>query len=151
MRNNRFFKVDTEGRSASELVEAFRKIKKTAASHKGSGIGVLTVDDRDVWTEFRQHLQDLSPKNAATLKTIESAILLICLDDDPSPRTEEERAWRYWAGGLDRTPSGKAWNRWFDKHEIIIDSNGESGFNGEREYPFREEGCWAALVSSSLT
>ena len=49
--NDRYFKVDTQGRSASQIAEAFQQIKKVAKSHKGSGLGILTVDDRDVWTE----------------------------------------------------------------------------------------------------
>jgi carnitine O-acetyltransferase len=75
----------------------------------------------------------ISNKNVQGVQDIESAILLVCLDNDPAPATEDARAWAYWAGGHDRTGKGKGFNRWFDKHEIIVDSNGESGFNGERE------------------
>ena len=51
--NNRYFKVDTEGRSASELAASFQKIKELAKGKAGSGVGVLTVDDRDLWTDVR--------------------------------------------------------------------------------------------------
>ena len=81
---------------------------------------------------MRQRLIHSSEVNAETIKTIDSAILLVCLDQGPSPQGEDERAWRYWVGGQDRTGKGKAFNRWFDKHELIIDESGESGFNGER-------------------
>ncbi|KAK1920548.1 acyltransferase ChoActase/COT/CPT [Papiliotrema laurentii] len=129
--NDRYFKVDTKGRSASDLVKAFEQIKKLSADKPGSGVGVLTADDRDVWTEARRHLLSISNKNVQGVQDIESAILLVCLDNDPAPATEDARAWAYWAGGHDRTGKGKGFNRWFDKHEIIVDSNGESGFNGE--------------------
>jgi hypothetical protein len=81
--------------------------------------------------QARRHLLSISPKNTPALETIDSSILLVCLDDGPSPQKENERAWSYWAGGLTRGAEG---NRWFDKHEVIVDEAGESGFNGEREF-----------------
>lgn len=152
--NNRYFKVDTKGRSASELAGALKKIKEIAKGSKGPNVGVLTVDDRDVWTDVsdfigwqcvstdslcfpllqaRDKLMSTSKLNAQSIETIDSSILVICLDDAPAPKTEDERAWRYWVGGSDRSGSGKAENRWFDKHQLIVDQNGDSGFNGERE------------------
>lgn len=51
LRNDRYFKVDTRGRGKKELAEAFREVKRLADGKAGSGLGVLTVDDRDVWGE----------------------------------------------------------------------------------------------------
>jgi carnitine O-acetyltransferase len=77
---------------------------------------------------------DYSPNNTAAVQALESAILLVSLDDY-TPTTEDQRAWSYWSGGLDRSAqSGHGKNRWFDKHEIIVDESGESGFNGERKF-----------------
>ncbi|OCF34576.1 carnitine O-acetyltransferase [Kwoniella heveanensis CBS 569] len=131
VRNNRYFKVDTKGRGKAELAQAFKEIKKIADSKEGSGVGILTVDNRDLWTETRNHLISLSPANKATIQAIDSAILLVCLDAEPAPSTEDARAWSLWAGGHDRSAKGKGFNRWFDKHQIIVDSAGETGFNGE--------------------
>lgn len=75
----------------------------------------------------------LSKANTAAIQDIESAILLVCLDDGPAPKSDDERAWMYWSGGRSRAKEGQGWNRWFDKHEIVVDEAGESGFNGERE------------------
>ncbi|WWD22640.1 hypothetical protein CI109_107133 [Kwoniella shandongensis] len=131
VRNNRYFKVDTKGRGKAELAQAFREVKKLADGKEGSGVGILTADDRDVWTDARNHIISLSPSNKAAIEAVESAILLVCLDDGPAPSSDDARAWSLWAGGHDRSPAGKGFNRWFDKHQIIVDSNGESGFNGE--------------------
>ena len=49
--NDRYFKLDTKGKSASQLAQAFKEVKQMAAGKSGSGVGVLTADDRDVWTE----------------------------------------------------------------------------------------------------
>ncbi len=71
--------------------------------------------------------------NASSLAAIESAILLVCLDDAPAPSADASaRSWNLWCGGQDGSAQGKAWNRWFDKHQLIVDEAGESGFNGER-------------------
>lgn len=74
----------------------------------------------------------LSESNSKAVQDIESAILLVCLDTVTPPASEDARAWMYWAGGHDRSGKGKAFNRWFDKHQFIVDADGESGFNGER-------------------
>lgn len=58
---------------------------------------------------------------------------MVCLDDQPAPVSEDERAWAYWSGARSREVAGHGQNRWFDKHEIIVDASGESGFNGERK------------------
>jgi hypothetical protein len=123
-------------------------------------VGVLTADSRDVWTEVsgealggsfsppcdtdirdidspdsprsqaRTHLVSLSSTNAQHLETIQSSILVLALDSHSTPvdASRDERSWDLYTG--DGEP-GK--NRWFDKHQVVVDVNGESGFNGERE------------------
>jgi carnitine O-acetyltransferase len=52
MRKNRFFKLDTTGRSASDLAKALNEIKQKADNQGDAlAIGALTVDTRDAWTE----------------------------------------------------------------------------------------------------
>jgi carnitine O-acetyltransferase len=82
--------------------------------------------------QARKHLLSLAPGNTNSMQAIESAILLVCLDEGHSS-TEDERAWSYWSGGLDGSTRRHGRNRWFDKHQLIVDEAGESGFNGERE------------------
>jgi carnitine O-acetyltransferase len=56
LRKGRYYKVDTAGRGAAELAAAFKHIKQLAdAQDEPAPIGVLTVDDRDVWTEVSGH------------------------------------------------------------------------------------------------
>ncbi|ODN89753.1 carnitine O-acetyltransferase [Cryptococcus wingfieldii CBS 7118] len=135
LRNNRYFKVDTKGRGKKELQEAFEKVIKIADQKEGSGLGILTADDRDLWTETRDHVISMSTANKKSIETIDSSILLLSLDSAPpaSAVGDDARAWSLWAGGNDEFGGnqGKGFNRWFDKHEIIVDSAGESGFNGE--------------------
>jgi hypothetical protein len=87
--------------------------------------------------QARRHLLSVSPKNVEAIQAIESAILVVCLDDLSSPSLDgSARSWNIYTGGQDNSAAGKARNRWFDKHQWIIDENAETGFNGERESPF---------------
>ena len=125
VRKNQFFKVphsvNGQQLNTTELEHQFRHVYKSA--RKAPAIGLLTTENRDVWTEARTHLFEAHPNNATTLRTIESASFLVCLDD-ASPVTLEERAHQYW--------HGDGANRWFDKPlQFIVNDNGTSGFTGE--------------------
>jgi carnitine O-acetyltransferase len=125
VRKNQFFKVDHEvgGKqlNTSELEEQFKKIYRLAETVPA--IGILTSENRDVWTDAREVLVKAHPSNEQALKTIEAASFVVCLDD-ASPVTLEERSHQYW--------HGDGANRWFDKPlQFIINDNGTAGFMGE--------------------
>ena len=125
VRKNQFFKVMYEvgGQqlNTSELEQQFRQIYEKA--ERVPGVGILTSENRDVWTDARSTLLSAHSSNATALKAIESCSFLICLDD-ASPVTLEERAHQYW--------HGDGSNRWFDKPlQFIVNDNGTSGFTGE--------------------
>ncbi|TVY25362.1 Carnitine O-acetyltransferase, mitochondrial [Lachnellula hyalina] len=125
IRKNQFFKlfyeVDGKQLNTSELEQQFKTIYQKA--ERAPAVGLLTSENRDVWTEAREVLLKAHPSNAAALKDIESSSFVICLDD-ASPVTLEERAHQYW--------HGDGANRWFDKPlQFIINDNGTSGFTGE--------------------
>jgi hypothetical protein len=54
LRNNRYFKVEVAGRGKAEIAEALREVKKLADGKEGEGLGILTSEDRDVWTEVSE-------------------------------------------------------------------------------------------------
>lgn len=62
-------------------------------------------------TQARAALLAASPANAATLEEIESAILIVALDDS-KPITREQTSWECWVG------DGK--NRFYDKHQRTL-------------------------------
>jgi carnitine O-acetyltransferase len=153
LRKNRYYKVNAKGLSVDQLDQAMQDVVRRAdKAGEGLGVGSLTAHDRDSWTDVsdwfhkanihassgtnlcpinkaREHLISLSPKNAKALEAIESSILLICLDDRTAAQGRDARSWSLYTG--DGQPSR---NRWFDKHEFVVDANGESGFNGERKF-----------------
>lgn len=125
VRKNQFFKVplvvDGQTLNVSELEQQFRRILEIA--QPAPPVGVLTVADRDHWTAARKKLVAADPVNEQSLRDIESAGFVICLDD-AKPVTLEERAHQYW--------HGDGSNRWFDKPlQFIVNDNGTAGFMGE--------------------
>ena len=125
VRKNRFFKVMHEvgGKqlNTSELEWQFRRIYEKA--ERAPAVGILTTENRDVWTSARDTLLSANSANATALQTIESSSFVVCLDD-AAPITLEERAHQYW--------HGDGSNRWFDKPlQFIVNDNGTSGFTGE--------------------
>ena len=125
IRKNQFWKVMHEvgGQqlNTTELEHQFRRIYEKAEN--SPAVGVLTTENRDIWTDARATLLAAHASNGTALKTIESASFVVCLDD-AAPVTLEERAHQYW--------HGDGSNRWFDKPlQFIINDNGTSGFIGE--------------------
>ncbi|KIJ24563.1 hypothetical protein M422DRAFT_274630 [Sphaerobolus stellatus SS14] len=84
-------------------------IIQLAGEEKAIPIGALTSENRDTWTEAREALLKASPSNAAALERIESAIIVVALDDTKP-------------------------NRFYDKHQLIVFDNGRSGFLGEHSH-----------------
>ncbi|MCJ1378679.1 Carnitine O-acetyltransferase mitochondrial [Xylographa soralifera] len=125
VRKNQFFKVMHEvgGQqlNTAEMEQQFRRVYEKA--ERAPGVGILTTENRDIWTLARATLLSAHPSNAANLKAIESSSFVVCLDD-AAPVTLEERAHQYW--------HGDGSNRWFDKPvQFIVNDNGTSGFMGE--------------------
>jgi len=124
VRKNQFWKfsheINGQQLNTSELEVQFRRILEDA--ERAPPVGVLTSQNRDVWTETYSKLK-ASHVNATSIEAIESASFVVCLDD-ASPVTLEERAHQYW--------HGDGSNRWFDKPlQFIVNDNGTSGFMGE--------------------
>jgi len=125
IRKNQFFKilheVDGKQLNTSELEQQFKRVYQLA--EKVPAVGILTTENRDIWTEAREILIKANPTNEKSLQAIEAASFVVCLDD-AAPVTLEERAHQYW--------HGDGANRWFDKPlQFIINDNGTAGFTGE--------------------
>ncbi|KAB5589040.1 Carnitine O-acetyltransferase [Ceratobasidium theobromae] len=122
VRKNRFFEFDVTGLSTADLAVQIQRIIDTAGREPAPHpVGALTSENRDTWTDARAHLAK-NPKNAAALKRIDSAIVVVALDDT-APVTRDDVSWGCWVG------DGK--NRWYDKQQFIVFENGKSGFLGE--------------------
>lgn len=128
VRKNKFYSFDAKpgGKhlSTADLEAQLRKIYFKAGSDKdATPIGLLTTEHRDTWTKLRGELLTTSARNKKSIEMIDSAVLVVCLDDtSPITRVDSSRAcWH-----------GDGQNRWFDKAcQLIVFDNGKAGFNGE--------------------
>ncbi|CAO1621891.1 unnamed protein product [Parajaminaea phylloscopi] len=129
VRKGRYYEFDlVDAKSGAELSAAeiesqlFKITQQAPAQADAFPIGALTSDNRDKWLASREALIAASPKNKASLERIQSAVIVVCLDD-AADYTREELAWRLWYG------DGK--NRFYDKQQFIVTENGKSGYMGE--------------------
>lgn len=129
MRRNKFFKLELltfKGAvlSFKQLVAQLERVVKLAdESADVAPVGVLTAEDRDKWADARDELIAFDPANEASLRVIESSVLIVNLDTSkPVSRTEVARA--LWHG------DGR--NRFFDKCiQLSVFENGKAGLLGE--------------------
>ncbi|GAA5866276.1 hypothetical protein JCM8547_007226 [Rhodosporidiobolus lusitaniae] len=136
VKRNRFYSipiVDEHGQEhgIEQLRQAVQKIvdKAEKEKEKAPPVGFLTGINRDHWAEAHSHLSS-SSSNASTLRAIETAAFVICLDEaSPEPSTESgiiEFSKRLWKG------EDEGGNRFWDKPlQWVVFANGEAGFIGE--------------------
>lgn len=99
-------------------------------------LGYFTADKRDRWGNIREQMEKLSQNNQRMFDEIDSAILVICLDDDDSSKlnsslTKEQRA-KYVSG---KYLCYNAANRWYDKSfNMILLSDGTLGMHCEHAW-----------------
>lgn len=132
--------LDQEHRSLlteSELVATLRAIVRDAdgagGEHAGQEpIGVLSTEKRRTWYELRTKLEE-EPHNRRNLSMIDSALFVLCLDDDaPADVTDLTNNMLCGTYRLhDGRQVGTCLNRWYDKLQIIVCKNGAAGVNFE--------------------
>ncbi|KAH9080431.1 acyltransferase ChoActase COT CPT [Lactarius deliciosus] len=108
--------------SAADLEIVIADVIRQADTHTGVPFGASTSENRDNWTHARKRLIEASPANEAALKRIESAMIVVALDNS-SPTSRNDLSWGAWVG------NGR--NRWYDKHQLVVWDNGRSAFLGE--------------------
>lgn len=122
--NNKFFTFDMrpngEDLSVGDVNRQLMAIVAQAGS-KESPIGLLSSQDRDLWAADRELL--LRAGNEQALERVQSAVLLLCLDDS-SPTSKEEMSRVMW--------HGDGANRLYDKSvQLVVCRNGKAGLMGE--------------------
>lgn len=126
MRHHKFFTLellDPETHaplSFTQLCHQLQRILDTAGA-KESAVGALSSADRDSWADARDEL--LRCGNEAALRQLESAVLVLNLDD-AAPVSRTEVAAALWHG------DGR--NRFYDKCiQLAVFANGKAGLLGE--------------------
>ncbi|CAO5170670.1 Carnitine O-acetyltransferase [Frankia sp. AiPs1] len=111
----------------ADLVAGLAAVLKQSSSHApaDSAVGQLTTKARAAWADSRTRLLALDPANATALDTIETALFVVCLEDE-APADTLATCDRLLHG------AGDAANRWFDKAvSLIVFADGQAGINVE--------------------
>ena len=98
-----------------------------------NALGILTTESRKIWSHLRSELRASNTLNSKALEVIEGALFVVCVDD-AGPDDLAELCGNFLCGGykLDSgVQVGTCTNRWYDKLQIIVCSNGEAGINFE--------------------
>jgi len=110
-----------------------------------SALGVLTSLDRTQWAQAREEIIRHAPTtNTESFAIVDSALFVLVLDDC-SPRTKHEAAANMLHGSYELAEHhpedsaynaieyqvGSCTNRWYDKLQIIVTSDGGAGINFE--------------------
>ena len=99
-----------------------------------SAIGILSTENRKVWSGLRDILtKDGDSNNADCLKIVDTSLFVLCLDYTEPSNTADLCA--NMVGGTNQVTkgvqSGTCTNRWYDKLQIIVCKNGSAGINFE--------------------
>ena len=95
------------------------------------GVGVLTSMERPKWWEARKELiaSDMTGTNEQTLQTIDSALLMVALDDLDTDNVVE-----YCRSGLHGVNEQTRSDRWWDKIQLLVDPSGRVGWHFEHSF-----------------
>lgn len=97
-------------------------------------LGVLSTENRKVWSGLRDVLtREEGSNNADCLGIVDSALFIICLDYT-EPATASALCQNMLCGTSDIEKGvqiGTCTNRWYDKLQIIVCKNGSAGINFE--------------------
>jgi len=125
--------------NADELLASLEAIhtdamKLDAASAEEIAVGALGSGNRPTWGRMRRELLEESENNKATLKVIDEAIFVLCLDNvAPKNTTEAARNAMFGIDLKDKDGAqvGSVFNRWYDKLCFIVCENGMAMVNFE--------------------
>jgi carnitine O-acetyltransferase len=97
-------------------------------------LGVLSTENRKVWSGLREVLtREEGSNNADCLSIVDSGLFILCLDYS-EPTTAAELCQNMLCGTSEIEKGvqiGTCTNRWYDKLQIIVCKNGSAGINFE--------------------
>ncbi|KAM5455694.1 carnitine O-acetyltransferase yat1 [Microsporum audouinii] len=109
--------------------------QQTPAQEAAKGaVGVLSTENRKVWSKLRDILtHDATSNNAECLNIVDTALFVLCLDST-EPSNVAELCGNMLCGTSEIVRGvqiGTCMNRWYDKLQIIVCKNGSAGINFE--------------------
>ncbi|KAL3467645.1 Choline/Carnitine o-acyltransferase-domain-containing protein [Aspergillus heterothallicus] len=127
--------IMTEKDIAMNLEVILADAEQTPIQEAAKGaLGVLSTENRKVWSGLRDILtKDEHSNNAEGLNIVDTALFVLCLDDT-EPHSMSELCANMLCGTNEVVKGvqvGTCTNRWYDKLQIIVCKNGSAGINFE--------------------
>lgn len=127
--------IMTERDIAMNLEVILADAEQTPIQEAAKGaMGVLSTENRKVWSGLREVLtKDEHSNNAEGLNIVDTALFILCLDDT-EPHNTSELCANMLCGTSEVEKGvqvGTCTNRWYDKLQIIVCKNGSAGINFE--------------------
>ncbi|KAL4809399.1 Choline/Carnitine o-acyltransferase-domain-containing protein [Aspergillus unguis] len=127
--------IMTERDIAMNLEVILADAEQTPIQEAAKGaLGVLSTENRKVWSGLRDILtKDEHSNNAEGLNIVDTALFVLCLDDT-EPNSTSELCANMLCGTSQVEKGvqvGTCTNRWYDKLQIIVCKNGSAGINFE--------------------
>lgn len=99
-----------------------------------SAVGVLSTENRKIWSSMRDVLsREEGSNNSESLNIVDSALFILCLDYT-EPKDTADLCMNMLCGSAkveNGLQIGTCTNRWYDKLQIIVCKNGSAGINFE--------------------
>jgi carnitine O-acetyltransferase len=116
----------------ADILHAIQKNSKEICMVQSAkhALGVLTSLPRNEWAVARDEIASYSTQNAAALRTIDSALFVLVLDDyipDDANETAANMLHGTYTLSDDDQQIGTCCNRWYDKLQIIVCGDGTTG------------------------
>ncbi|DBA02366.1 TPA: hypothetical protein N0F65_007185 [Lagenidium giganteum] len=132
MKGYQFYQLDVlspDGKqllSAAEIGHRLQEIMndKDKPEHDVD-LSTLTAQNRDTWAQLREELIAHHPVNEHSIKTIDSALFVLVLDDRASSQTRDRS---------ELSLHGNAAHRWFDKVQVVAYTDGHLAINFEHSF-----------------
>ncbi|TMW63356.1 hypothetical protein Poli38472_002297 [Pythium oligandrum] len=93
--------------------------------HDDVDLSMLSAENRDTWAQIRDELIAHHPVNEHSLRSIDSALFVLVLDERSSNDTVKR---------AELALHGDASNRWFDKVQVIAQADGHLAVNFEHSF-----------------
>ncbi|KAF9265981.1 acyltransferase ChoActase/COT/CPT [Marasmius fiardii PR-910] len=99
-----------------------------------NSVGVLSTENRKTWSKIRTTISS-NKHNAGCLEIVDKALFIVCLDDHAHLKDNLGQLCANFLCGTygleDGVQVGTCVNRWYDKLQIIVCSDGAAGINFE--------------------
>lgn len=127
--------IMTERDMAINLQTILEDAMQTPIQEAAKGaLGVLTTENRKIWSGLRELLHhEPASNNADSLNIVDSALFILCLDyTEPTNVADLCQNMLCGTSLVEKgVQIGTCTNRWYDKLQIIVCKNGSAGINFE--------------------